>query len=633
MNPIFDSNVHPLYSIMAFISAIIVGLISYASSKNLFVKNTRHKLIYIWVIFFCLQDGLWGIFASWSLRSDAGLYISSYVFHLSAILSPVFWTVYFLSRVSIGRKWKLLFTALSALLTLAQLIMLVFNISTRFMFYVDANGLYKTTPARSVMFYMQFATYIVMCVLSFYAYFKYERGTGRSNLFAIAAVSIAPIFFGAFQMVYPDAPYDSVGFAVASVVIHCFLSVEYEKQVITLRELKDNLDLALEDAQAANKAKSTFLFNMSHDIRTPMNAIIGFTNIAEKNIGNPEKVSDCLKKTRDASSLLLSMINDILEMSRIENGKAELTPEPADVLCSFDLIDSVLTELAKEKHIDISYETGKIRDRGILVDKMRFNRVLLNLGTNAIKYTPVNGKVQLSVRQLDGETADGHRLYEYTVADNGSGMSEEFQAHMFEEFSRERTSTTSGIQGTGLGLAVTKAYVDMMDGRIECRSRIGEGTVFTVVLPFAPCETDFKAPEASRDLPEDAPGFSFSGKRVLLVEDNEMNREIATEILGDAGITVETAVDGSKAVDAVRTHGTEYYDLILMDIQMPVMDGYEATRTIRSLYPDSRLPIIALSANAFAEDRVKSRQAGMNDHIEKPIRLEELFSAIQRIMK
>ena len=410
-------------------------------------------------------------------------------------------------------------------------------------------------------------------------------------------------------------------------------TIETERTMERLRveeEQRVRVEEAWKKAEEANRAKTSFLFNMSHDIRTPMNAIIGFTNMAIKNIDDREKVTDCLNKTQKSGELLLSMINDVLEMSRIESGKQELVPEDFNITEIFSYVDSVLLELAKAKDITLTFETDDIRDAFVTADLTRINRVLLNLATNAIKYTQNGGWVRLAVRQLERKNGN-RRFYQFIVADNGMGMSEEFQQHMFEQFTRETTSTESGIRGTGLGLAVTKAFTDILGGTIQCESTPGEGTVFTVILPMTVCEGDETNPAAVSDKKDIM--AEMNGKRVLLVEDNELNREIATEILREeAGMIVETAEDGTVAVDLLRKMGPAYVDFILMDIQMPYMNGYDATKAIREMYPDRHIPIIALSANAFAEDKQKSLEAGMDDHIEKPINVEHLFMAINRFV-
>ena len=435
-------------------------------------------------------------------------------------------------------------------------------------------------------------------------------------------------------------------FTVAGLILLISLIIEYiarkkslnnaiktERALERLRveeEQRARLEEAKEKAEAANRSKTSFLFNMSHDIRTPMNAIVGFTNMAIKNIDDREKVLDSLNKTQKSSDLLLSMINDILEMSRIESGKRDLVLENACMHDAFSYIDSIMTELATSKDIELTFEIRDIRDPYVLVDKTRFNRVFLNLGTNAIKYTQNGGKVSLSATQLDREEGDT-RYYQFTVADNGMGMSEEFQEHMFEEFAREVNTTTSGIQGTGLGLSVTKAFVDIMGGSIKCESKLNRGTIFTVVLPMTIREET--ADEADLNSDKDETVSKLKGKRVLLVEDNELNREIAVDILEeDAGLIVETAEDGTVAVDLMRKMGINYVDFILMDIQMPYMNGYDATKAIRAMYPDKHIPIIAISANAFAEDKQKSIEAGMDDHIEKPIDVNHLLAAMSRFV-
>ncbi|HJJ48024.1 MAG TPA: PAS domain-containing protein [Methanocorpusculum sp.] len=412
--------------------------------------------------------------------------------------------------------------------------------------------------------------------------------------------------------------------------------LELNKQVA---EQKEKLEKALDEAEAANKAKSAFLFSMSHDVRTPMNAILGFTNMALKHPEDKEKVIDSLEKTKQAGNLLLSLINSVLDMSRIESGNAKLEEIPSNVMHSYDKIESTMMELAKTKDIDLSFTFGKIKNRFVFADTDRCSRVLLNLIGNAVKYTKEGGYVKVFCEQTGME--NGYGIYRYSVEDNGIGMSEEFQKHAFDEFAREETATVSGIQGTGLGLSVCKAFVNLMGGTIECQSKQGVGTTFTVTLPLKLQDEDkAEAREEEENLQnslafEAAPEHvfvDFTGKRVLLVEDNEMNREIAADILEDAGFIVESAEDGSVAVKLVKEKGPAYFDFILMDIQMPVMDGYAATKEIRKLDGAENLPIIAVSANAFAEDRKASLEAGMNDHIPKPIDVGILMKTIARFL-
>ena len=403
--------------------------------------------------------------------------------------------------------------------------------------------------------------------------------------------------------------------------------ITYFLQVIA-GELQDALDMA----DSANRAKTEFLFNMSHDIRTPMNAILGFTNMAMNHIDDKDKLRDYLGKIQKSGDLLLSLINNVLEVSRIEAGKDTVNLKPGDIYDSFENVESTMRIIAAEKDIDLSFEFGNIFNRSILCDFPRCARVFVNIISNAVKYSKAGGYVKVRCEQIESDDPE-YGMYRYTCEDNGLGMSEEFQKHVFEQFSRESTVTTTGIQGTGLGMSVCKAFVDMMHGTIECRSKLGEGTTFVVTLPFRilndmPIASVQTSKRASADAQSRELRYDFKGKHVLLAEDNELNREIVYELLSEKGMTVDEAENGAIAVDFIKQKGPDYYHYVLMDIQMPVMNGYDAARTIRSLYPDSGLPIIALSANAFSEDRTASVKAGMNAHVAKPINVKELFDAM-----
>lgn len=398
-----------------------------------------------------------------------------------------------------------------------------------------------------------------------------------------------------------------------------------------LRETEQHRVLtdALEAAQSANRAKTEFLFNMSHDIRTPMNAILGYADIALRHSDEEERVRDSLKKIRSSGGHLLSLINDILEMSRIESGKLEIAENPVDIRDIIKGVSQMSHTLAISKDIDFSTVIGEIRNPYVMADELHGNELVLNLISNAIKYTPEGGKVEWSAKQIS-DVVDGKVSFRFAVKDNGIGMSEEFQRHLFESFSRENTATVSRQEGSGLGLSIVKRIVDMVGGKIYVESVQGKGSTFTLDIPFkvmddASLKRFLEEKERSTVTRVDT---DLEGRRVLLVEDNEMNREIVTEILQDGGLITEIAEDGAVALRMVAENGADYYDFILMDIQMPVMDGYEATRRIRSLPNGNRVAIIALSANAFKEDIDKSLEAGMNAHVAKPINVDELFDTL-----
>ena len=392
-------------------------------------------------------------------------------------------------------------------------------------------------------------------------------------------------------------------------------------------------------AVESSLAKSQFLFNMSHDIRTPMNAIIGYTNLARKGEASDE-VKSYLDKIENSSQHLLALINDILEMSRIENGRMELEFVPVDLCAVFEGMRELFSEQMKEKNIDFSVHTKQIEDRYVWCDRKNLNRVLLNLLSNACKFTPEGGSVSASIWQ-SGARDNGYGTYEIRIQDSGIGMSKEFAERMFNAFERERTSTVSGIEGTGLGLSITKSIVDMMGGTIEVMTAPGSGTEIVIRLKFQLAQED-EVPDSEKlrdgsapveEAPE--PEVDFSTKRLLLVEDNQINMEIANMILTQAGFTVETAENGKVAVEKVEASEPGYYDAVLMDIQMPVMDGYEATRKIRSLDNEvlAGIPVIAMTANAFKEDIEAAAEAGMQGHIAKPVDVGLLMKTLASVLR
>ena len=393
-----------------------------------------------------------------------------------------------------------------------------------------------------------------------------------------------------------------------------------------LEKKQNELEDTLQMAQAASRAKTTFLNNMSHDIRTPMNAIIGFTGLAASHLDDKESVREYLGIISQSSEHLLSLINDVLEMSRIESGRMT-QHENVESLSEILLVlqDVVQAEVQAKRH---SFTIDKVNVRNDLVycDKMRLNQVLLNLVSNAIKYTPSGGTISLRVEQKPSNKP-GHGIYEFRCKDNGIGMSEEFAKTVFDPFTREQNSTVSGIQGTGLGMTITKNIVEMMGGRISVASKQGEGTEFLVVVDFRTARE-----EVLDQMGEGAGQFSLKGKKVLLVDDNALNIQVGVLQLKEEGMVVETATNGQIAVDMIREKGAGAYDFVLMDVMMPVMDGYEATAAIRKLPGGDGLKIIAYSANAFEEDKEASMKAGMDGHIAKPLKVNELLNELERLV-
>lgn len=389
------------------------------------------------------------------------------------------------------------------------------------------------------------------------------------------------------------------------------------------------LEKAVHEAKCANEAKTRFLFNMSHDIRTPINAIIGFADLLEKHIDEKERVRDYIGKIKSSSEFLLSLINYVLETARIESGKTSLKKE---VCCASRLIES-LTDIFEpevcKKGLTYSY-TKDIEHEYVMGDETKVREIFINIIGNSLKYTPAGGKITIDIREIPFDR-ENYIAYKIVVEDTGIGMSEDYLPHIFEEFSREHTSTESKVVGTGLGLPIVKALIDLMGGTIEIESEVGKGTKTTVMIPFEIATQEQILEEQQKEkefVPED-----IKGKRILVAEDNELNAEITLTVLKEKGLLVERAANGKECVEMLKEKPADYYDMILMDIQMPEMDGYQATEMIRNL-GDSRaaVPIVAMTANAFEEDRQKALDAGMNAHVSKPVDMNVLFRVMAKFI-
>lgn len=396
---------------------------------------------------------------------------------------------------------------------------------------------------------------------------------------------------------------------------------------------KEELSDALVLAEKANRSKTVFLNNMSHDIRTPMNAIMGFTALAANHLEDKLAVQGYLAKITKSSQHLLALINDVLEMSRIESGKVTIHEAKENLAEIISSLHDMLQADIKAKQMHFLVDMSKVKHECIICDKLRLNQVLLNLSSNALKYTEAGGTISLCIIEKEGKEK-GRAAYEFRVRDNGIGMSAEFVKTIFEPFTREQTSTVSGIQGTGLGMSIAKNIVEIMGGTISVTSEEHKGSEFVVSFDFKLAELEEKPACQATNALALKKTLDFAGKRVLLVEDNELNREIATVILSEVGFVITSAVDGREAYEKVLNGKAQEYDVVLMDIQMPVMDGYAATKAIRSI-PDrakANVPIIAMTANAFLEDRLAAIAAGMNGHIAKPISLQKLYDELNRVL-
>ena len=385
---------------------------------------------------------------------------------------------------------------------------------------------------------------------------------------------------------------------------------------------------ALRRAEEGSRAKSSFLFAMSHDLRTPMNAIIGYAELMEAHWGEKEVTTNYLQKLKGASQFLLALIGNVLEIARIESGKETLNEAPWNLMMLEETLDILLDREISRKQLTVNRNVN-IRHANVYCDALKIREIIMNLLSNAVKYTAEGGKIVLDIEEKPS-VQDDFMTLQIRVSDNGIGISKEYIPHIFDAFTRERSSSESGIIGTGLGLHIVKSFVDLMNGDISVESESGKGTCFTVEISCRKVPEE----ELQQQMEEQPENVSLAGRRFLLAEDNGLNAEIAMTILQDADAEVELAADGKIAVDKLKDVPVGYYDAILMDIQMPNMNGYEATKAIRKLTDErAKIPIIAMTANAFEEDRQAALAAGMDDYVAKPVEISELFRTIMKHLK
>jgi len=470
----------------------------------------------------------------------------------------------------------------------------------------------------------------------------FKKGKDISQNRQKVAMSLFPLpFFILFLLDKTNVfQFKEAGITISVIFYFIFrmLDTNIEQQKIMtqltteIQDEKKKLAVANVQAESANYAKSAFLFNMSHDVRTPLNAITGYTAMAMKYIDDKSRVSECIEKINSSGKQLLKLMNRVLDMSRIESGDVCINEEPLDIVSLYKNAVAANQEAAHFRNITLQFEAKNIVSKHVYADEVNINQIVNNIVGNAIKYSEPGGTVRCCLHQNPCEK-EGIGTYIFTTEDTGIGMSKEFISHIFEVFSREKTSTLSGKAGVGLGMSVVKRIVDKMGGEVNVSSELGNGTSVDVSLNFRTIQNDIKVRTFDPDAQD------LNGRRVLIVEDNEMNREIAKDILEDNGMIVEEAEDGTVAVEKViettESNGPFYYDFILMDIQMPNMNGYDAAKAIRAIsaLDVTHLPIIAMTANAFEDDRRKSFESGMDAHLAKPIDVDELFMTLKIFLR
>ena len=635
------------YSIIGILAAVILlinnrDVLWNQEGKALSQTQRNYRGFLMGVLCYYVTDALWGILEA---RGLTVLLYADTAIHFAAMAAAVMlWTKYVVSYLESENVFDRVLYQTGRVFFAFELVVVAVNFFYPVLFWFDDSGAYHAGAAR----YLTLAIQILMFLLtSVHTLRITARASGKVRLRhrTIGWFGIAMILLIGIQLFYPLLPLYAMGYMLGTCLLHSFV-VEDEKedyrreleeavarerlQRQELTESREALKDALAEAEYASRAKTNFLNNMSHDIRTPMNAIVGFTALASSHLDDREMVKDYLEKITVSSQHLLSLINDVLDMSRIESGKMTLEESEVHLPDMIRDLRAIVQPSVEAKQQELLIDTQDMIHEDIVIDRLRLNQIFLNLLSNAVKFTPGGGTISLRVVEKPAITED-LTTFAFHIKDTGIGMSTDFASTIFDPFTREKTSTVSGIQGTGLGMAITKSIVDMMGGTITVSSEVGRGTEFVVTIPCRLSRaTENNAPEAApaKERPD------FAGRRILLAEDNEMNRMIAEAILTEQGFALDVAPNGEQAVAMVSEAPAGTYDVILMDIQMPVMDGYEAARQIRALADPqkAKIPIVAVTANAFEEDRKLALSAGMNGHLAKPYDIPAMLETLGKLL-
>ncbi|MCQ2451459.1 MAG: ATP-binding protein [Clostridia bacterium] len=629
-----------VYLLYAYVGAVCAGIIAIVLNR---VKTTEYKetvdrnfcRALRFFIAFCLVDAAWGIIGSPYLGQNRTAYvISTYGFHFMAAWASFVCSFYVLSTLKLHKGWRIFFSCLRYIFITAQMLLIFQNIKTGYFFTIDENAVYHSSFLRPVSFYLQFCHYIPIIVFSLISMIISRRNEKLYTYRTALIFSALPLAFGFLQMLYPDGSFYSLGFLITAVTMYAFnVTKQRESHLAAVYEAKEaekshaKIEEALEKAEAASSAKSVFLANMSHDIRTPINGIMGMVTLARKEEMN-ETVATYIDKIDTASNHLLSLVNDVLDMSRIESGRVVISNDATDIAIVVDNCCSIVRGQVEEKDINFITEIN-VKHTRVFVDVLHLRQVLINILGNAVKFTPDGGTVEFKAVETD--CADGKVQIMFVIRDTGIGMSEEFIERIFEPFSQENNGSRANYVGTGLGMSISNQLIELMGGEIAIDSVKGEGSTFTVKLSLDVDDSEKPLYEKEK---ETASSKNLNGLKILLAEDNELNMEIAVALLEDAGASVKTAEDGKIAYEMFIGSEKGAYDVILMDIMMPNMNGYEAARAIRaSSHPEAaKIPIVAMTANAFDEDKIKAIEAGFDAHTSKPIDFPLLVSEIRRLL-
>ena len=627
-----DGNFYSIVGIIALIVIFVLNIDLIFRRNDRYTAGPFFRLFLLSVFLYILTDILWGFLGAAKLIT--AVYIDTFFNFVTMASSVVMWSIYVANHEGKNKIISRILTIFGLVFFGGVLILLIINcfIPEGFFFWFDSNGDYQKGLARDITDYAEMFIFIYTLIYSFVISLK-ETKKSKVRALAIAGCSIIMGLSGVLQLQFPLVPGYACGYLIGISIHHIFIfESEIDEANEKLKDAQAETVEALKKEEIANKAKSTFLFNMSHDIRTPMNAIIGYIDIGLRHSDDMAIMKDSLSKVKFSSEYLLTIINDVLDMARIESGKVEIQEEIIDNDMVAKELSRVLAISAAEKDISLEFDISKVDHKYCYADKNHTNQIMMNILSNAIKYTDNGGKVSYIGEEVESDKP-GYAKFNIVIEDNGIGMSKEFLPKVFDDFEREKNSTVSGKRGTGLGMSIVKRLIDLLGGTIQIESELGVGTKVTINLYLRiPKDEEIDEYKKKTSGVDQLTAFTkLDGIKILLVEDNEMNTEIAKFILEENGAIVDTANDGDVAVEKIKNAAKGQYDIVLMDIQMPRMNGYEATKAIRNLNAElSDVPIIAMTANAFAEDKANAIEAGMNDHIAKPINTASLIEAINK---
>ena len=641
------------YSIIGILAAIILLIINRDILWNSGETETRqvdrnYRYFLMGVMSYYVTDLLWGILEA--NRLTTVLFVDTTIHFIAMAAAVMLWTRYVVSYLDEENLFSRFLHHAGVLFLIFEVIVIAVNIFYPIMFWFDDEGAYHASSARYVTLAVQIVLFLLTSVYTLSVTAK-KGSTRKYRHLSIGLFGIAMVIFIAVQLFYPLLPFYAMGYMLGTCVLHTFV-VEDEKEEYR-RELEEALERdrrqkkelsesrealmdALSEAEKASKAKTAFLSNMSHEIRTPMNAIIGLNNIALNEPTASDKVKEHLEKIGISARHLLDIINDILDMSRIESGRMSLIDEEFSFSDSIEQVNTMIGGQCREKGLEYVYSVhGSIDDRYV-GDAMKLKQILINILGNAVKFTPEGGTVSFTVEE--GPRFDRKAVLNFIMSDTGIGMSEEFISHMYDAFSQEDPTSTNRYGSTGLGMPITKSLVELMNGHIDVKSEKGKGTTFNVKVTLGEADGATQKIGSSGNAKEAAPDKAekdLTGRRVLVAEDVTVNAEILIMLLSQKGVKADLAENGKIAVELFEDHEPWYYDAILMDMRMPEMDGLEATGVIRAMEREDAedIPIIALTANAFDEDIQRSLQAGLNAHLSKPIEPDLLYETLGSLIR